>query len=170
MILRLRLGLRPLLVLSTLCCLSNCGIVTWREIYRSSQPHGDSKLIVQERCGLSDCAIEVNVKKGWTSRRIAYERGCVLYFAHAVWAGSTIGLFADAQFCRPIKVAFDVDQGREIPFIKVEGAIRSDIMKTYHVRPSELDEVGGDVFTWASYLGDGQLRRGTQEFHDKYLR
>jgi hypothetical protein len=148
--------------------LAGCGALGRQEIYSSAQPGGAAVLILEQRCGLSDCAVTIVVRRGWGSQRIAYRRGCTVNFAQAAWVGSVVGVFVDGGTCQSITAAYDVSSDRVIPFKVAAGAVRAAIIRNYGVKDSELAAVGGDAFRWATYPGDGLSRRSTVEFSKRY--
>ena len=85
-------------------------------------------------------------------------------FAHAVWIGTTVADFVDGLYCGAIKVAYDFNAKRAIPFSEVEKDMRLAIIAEYSVTQKELAENGGDALKWATYPGNGKWRRSSFEF------
>lgn len=150
--------------------LCSCGgILTWKSVYSSIGPDGKSELGVEIKGCLADCAVQVVVKRGWFSERIAAGNDCIVTFAHAAWSGTKVAVFIDGLFCGSIKVAFDTSSGRTIEFRTAEAWLRKSMIESYAVSREELDANGGDVFIWATYPGDGSSRRSMTEFRVRHL-
>jgi hypothetical protein len=163
-----RLALRGAFAVVTLTVLSGCGIVTWQGVYCSNQTHGNARVCVEQKCGLGDCSLRIVVAQGSRHEQIAYRRGCVLNFAEAYWTGSVVATFVDGGYCQQMKAAYDVALQRTVPVSTFEPGLRSAIVEDYRVDSSELRAAGGDVFRWATYPGDGNPRRSTDEFARRY--
>lgn len=108
------------------------------------------------------------VTKGWHSVQLAYRRGCNVNFAHAVWDGGRVAIFVDGGTCQEITGAYDIDSGNAVPFLDMKVRLGDAIVRDYSVTAAELKETRGDIFSWASYLGDGQMRRGIERFREQY--
>jgi hypothetical protein len=124
--------------------------------------------MIDEKCGLADCSVRVVVSGLKGSAQVLYRRGCNISFAQAAWTGSVVGLFLDGGTCGTARIAYDAVTGARLPFAKVEGAVREAIRGQYHVRDDELAQLGGDIFSWATYPGDGSQRRSREEFGRRY--
>ena len=143
-----------------------CGLSRERTTYSSASPAGEIQ--VREKCFLSKCTVEVVVDNGHHVDRIAGKHDCVTMFAHAAWSGSRVAVFVDGGACSPIRVAYDAASGRGLDFKIAEPWLRTSIIEQYLVTPSELRANSGDVFAWATYPGDGQPRRSTEAFRQRY--
>jgi hypothetical protein len=165
---RAYLALRGTFAVVTLVACSSCGVVTWRGVYCSNQTHGDARVCVEQKCGLADCSVRIEVDQGSRSEQIAYRRGCVINFAQASWTGPIVGVFVDGGYCQQIKAAYDVAANRVVPFSTVESVVKSAIIQDYRVGPSELKASSGDVLVWATYPGGGNPHRSKDEFARRY--
>jgi hypothetical protein len=108
------------------------------------------------------------VTHGWRSRQIAWKSDCVITFAHAAWSGRRVAVFVDGSVCGQIRAAYDTASDKVLDFKVVEPWLRAAIIDSYKVTPEELGANNGDVFAWASYPGDGEPRRSTEEFRRRY--
>jgi hypothetical protein len=169
---RLRVKLKShswaLVALLALMSASCRGFLTWATVYRSVSPDKESELLVQETNCLSDCALRVVLSTGWRVKEIASKADCSVNFAHAEWSGTTVAAFVDGFWCGDIRVAYDVKARRAVDFQSAEPWLRSSIIKSYDVTDSELKSNQGDVFAWATYPGDGNARRSSDEFRKRF--
>ena len=158
------------LLLAALLFLSGCdGFIGWMSIYTSRSPDGKREVSVDVKKCLADCAVRVVLNEGWwTSTQFGSGDDCVVKFVHTVWVESSVGVYAYGMFCGPIKVAYDFNAKRAIPFTDVEKDMRSSIIADYGVTRKELAENGGDALKWASFPGDGQVRRSIVVFRERY--
>ena len=79
-----------------------------------------------------------------------------------------MGIFVDGGYCQQIEVAYDTSTNAEISYSLMKAQLGQAIVRDYNVTPDELRSKEGDVFAWASYLGDGEVRRGVEEFRERY--
>jgi hypothetical protein len=144
------------------------GILTWATVYESVAPDGGTTLQVQVSKCFGDCDVRVVVNRGWSAERIAARSDCAVQFAHAEWEGDTVAVFVDGSSCGPIKAAYDARARRAVEFAAVEPWLRDSITRSYGVTADELSANQWDVFQWATYPGDGQARRSTEEFSRRF--
>jgi hypothetical protein len=144
------------------------GILFWGTVYSSKSPDRSAELFVQERGCLADCAVQIVVKRGWHTDRIAWKSDCVIEFAHAEWVGDTVAVFVDGGYCGQIRAAYNTRSRKAVDFKSAEQALRASITKAYRVTSSELEASNGDVFRWATYPGDGQPHRSMVEFRKQF--
>lgn len=160
------------LLIAALLLLSGCaGLVTWLPIYTSRSPDGKRDVSVEVRKCLADCAVRVVLHdRWWTSTQFGSGEDCNIAFAHTVWTGSKVGVYVDGRICAPIKVANDFDAKRDVPFSEIEEDMRRSIIADYGATQKELEEVGGDVFHWASNRGEDPVRRSIVLFRERYAK
>ena len=92
-----------------------------------------------------------------------------MQFAHAAWSGTRVAVFVDGSYCGPILAAVDVESGKPIDYETAKAWLAQSIIESYAVSPDEMKAFGGDVFKWATYPGDGRLRRSTVEFRRRHV-
>lgn len=155
-------------VLALAAFLAGCSVLGWREVYSCAMPGGKRSATVSENCGLSDCTVRVVVDGARGPTEIALRRGCNIYFAHAAWVGSVVGVFVDGGTCQTIGIAYDSASDTRVPFQAVEATLRASIGTDYGVGPKELAKTGGDVLAWATYPGDGSQRRSMVDFRKRH--
>jgi hypothetical protein len=144
------------------------GTLSWAPVCSFSAPNGKSEVRIEVKNCLADCDVQVLVKRGWHSDRIAWKSDCSVNFAHASWSGSRVGVFVDGGYCGPIKAAFDTELRHAIEFKMIKDELRNAIINSYRVTPEELLANEGDVFAWSTYPGDGKPRRSMEEFRKRY--
>jgi hypothetical protein len=145
-------------------------MLTWETVYSSKSPDATAELLVQRSNCFADCLIRVVVNQGWQSEEIERRSDCVVMFAHAAWRSDVVAIFIDGLYCGPIKVAFNTKTRRVIGFETSEHWLRASIEESYAVSADELRSNGGDVFKWATYPGDGRVRRSSEEFRRRTAR
>lgn len=156
-----------------LICLSIFGLAywmfLWRTVYSAVSPDARDILVVSDRCSAPDCAVKVVVQSGWRSRVIAHRDDCSIRFAHAVWLQSVVAAYVDASYCGEIRTAYDTATGTQVPFARVEPALRQSIIHEYNVSADELTASDGDLFHWIRYdfLHEGRNRL-REEFRQRF--
>jgi hypothetical protein len=136
-------------------CFPGCaGILTWRTVFSSASPDHKATVRVEvTNCFFGDCNLQIVASRGWRSRRIAQGLDCAVFFAHAAWSGSVVGIFVDGTYCGQIRAAYDFSSDRIVDYKIIEPTLRDSIIREYRVTAEELKANSGDVFKRATYPG-----------------
>lgn len=109
----------------------------WETVYSAASADGKARLLVRDRNCLNDCAIE---------------------FAHAAWSGTVASILADLTWCSTVMVAYDTATGKAVEFESTVDWLKEDIAASYRTSEWELNQHGGNAFSWAIRRSDGKWR------------
>jgi hypothetical protein len=126
-------------------CLSLGGCAAlWEHKLAFAAPSSDAVLEIQQPFPANGWGLRVELRTGTVTKVIYEIRGDVfLDFADAKWSsdGGTVALFTCGT--PPVRLAYDLKRGSQIPFAASRQAIRTDLQWRYHLDATR------DAFEWA---------------------
>jgi hypothetical protein len=140
----------------------------WSTVYASTSSDGARRIEVQKAACIADCVVRVILKEGWRTTTIASGSDCWLSFVQAAWSSPIVGVFVDGRICGQMKVAYDIEARRSVPFTKIESALGNAIVRGYSVTTDELVKVHGDPLVWATYDQQEPPSRALADFRRRY--
>ncbi len=138
-------------------------------------PDGQAEVVLEERCGLSDCNFELVLHEGWRSTQLGTSRGNIVKFSQVAWSPDSrlLGAYVGTVFSYgDIWIAYDSKTRRFLQFEAVADMRRRSIRITYQLQPGDLTPFGGDPLKWAqgNERGRGDPDPAGEAFRRKYAR